>query len=261
MREYGQIQSSYWADPDIKELSDFGKMLGAYLLTSPHSNGLGCFRIPLGYVSEDFGKDLETVRKGFDELFLKWFLSYCEGTNFVLIHKFLRWNPISNPNVAKSRQKEFDIVPKKFKHYNKLCSELIEHGSHFEEPYRNRFETLSKQDPTQPNPDPSLSGKPDIELSADSPEGIISYLNQRSGKNFQSVESNLKFIRARMKEGRTAEEIRRVIDDRITAWTDKPKMQEYLRPGTLFNAEKFNGYFGNLGTAKSADWRRNIKLA
>ncbi len=107
-----------------------------------------------------------------------------------------------------------------------------------------------------------MSGLPDKEAGGDSAEGIILYLNKKAGKKFQAVDSSLKFIRARMREGRTPEEIRAVIDDRVAAWSGDEKMQEYLRPGTLFNAEKFNDYFGNLGAAPAEDqWRNGLKIA
>lgn len=158
MREYGQIQSSFWGDPDIRSLDDVSKLMAAYLLTSPHTNGLGCFRLPLGYLSDDLRKGIETVSKGYAELYQTGFLSRCDETDFILIRNFLKWNPISNPKVAKARVKEFDLIPKKFRYYNDLCDEILKYGSHFDKPFLNHIErvsqTLSKQNPTQPNPNP-----------------------------------------------------------------------------------------------------------
>lgn len=86
-----------------------------------------------------------------------------------------------------------------------------------------------------------MSGKPDDASQ------IIEYLNAQTGKNFQTVDSNLKFIRARMNEGRSLDEIRNVIDRKILEWSGTDS-DHYLRPATLFNAEKFNQYFGQLGS-------------
>lgn len=195
MREYGQIQSGFWANPEIQALSDWGKLLAAYLLTSPHTNGIGCFRMPFGYVSEDFGKGFETVSKGFQELFEKGFLGYCEETKFVVIWKFLKWNPISNPNVAKSRQKEFDAVPKKFKYYKELCQEVAEYGTHMDnpfetlsEPFRNPFETRPEPEKNQKGPrkepddssEPETVSKPPGDPPPDEPPVIEIPLNDKT---------------------------------------------------------------------------------
>ena len=37
-----------------------------------------------------------------------------------------------------------------------------------------------------------------------------------------------------------------VIDRKCLEWLDDPKFSQYLRPSTLFNAEKFNAYVGQL---------------
>ena len=39
-----------------------------------------------------------------------------------------------------------------------------------------------------------------------------------------------------------------VVDRKCLEWLDDPKFSQYLRPSTLFNAEKFNAYIGQLGT-------------
>lgn len=157
MREYGQIQCSFWQKASEEGWSNDAMLLGAYLLTGPHSNGIGCYRLPDGYVSDDLGWTPERVSKGFAELFGKGFCNRF-GT-VVLIPKFLRWNPISNGNVAKARQQEFEAIPSE-EAKSAAALALLEFGNHWANPFRNRLETLSKgfgkgygkQEPTQPNP-------------------------------------------------------------------------------------------------------------
>ena len=144
MREYGQIQSSYWTHPDIQPLSAETKLIGAYLLTCQHTNGIGCFRIPIGYVSIDLGMGIETVSKGFQELFEKGFLVRDEQSEYVLLPTFLRWNPIANPNSAKARQKEFEGIPSSISIMPHLINALREQGAYWQEDFLNRIETLSK---------------------------------------------------------------------------------------------------------------------
>ena len=77
---------------------------------------------------------------------------------------------------------------------------------------------------------------------------LLDILNSKSGKKFKPVESNLKFLRARLKEGHTEKDIIDVIERKILEWQNDPEMKQYIRPATLFNAEKFNQYIGEIGS-------------
>ncbi|WP_018913662.1 conserved phage C-terminal domain-containing protein [Thiomonas sp. FB-6] len=100
-----------------------------------------------------------------------------------------------------------------------------------------------------------MSGKPDAAAE------LLGYLNNQAGRNFRAVKATLKPIQDRLASA-TPEQIRAVIDDRVMAWKDDPKMAEYLRPATLFAASKFESYLGNLGSADSngaqAPWAGGI---
>lgn len=75
-------------------------------------------------------------------------------------------------------------------------------------------------------------------------EAIIAYLNEKAGTRFKPVESNLKFIKARLKDY-SIERLKAVIDLKVKEWRGT-KMQPYLRPETLFNATKFEAYSSGL---------------
>lgn len=75
---------------------------------------------------------------------------------------------------------------------------------------------------------------------------IIDYLNEKAGTHFKPVDSNIKFIKARLKDY-TEEDIKAVIDKKVKEWKGT-KMQPYIRPETLFNATKFESYINGLGT-------------
>jgi uncharacterized phage protein (TIGR02220 family) len=98
----------------------------------------------------------------------------------------------------------------------------------------------------------TLSGKPD-DIAPKNPKqknngaecaSILEYLNEKSGSNFKPVASNLNLIQARLNEGATAGEIKRVIDAKVIDWKKDSKMVKYLRPATLFNATNFAQYAG-----------------
>ena len=75
---------------------------------------------------------------------------------------------------------------------------------------------------------------------------ILETLNLRTGKTFRPVDSNLGLIKARLAEGATHEDLISVIDRKCQEWLNDPKMMQFLRPKTLFNASNFNNYFGDL---------------
>lgn len=72
---------------------------------------------------------------------------------------------------------------------------------------------------------------------------IVEHLNQRAGKNFRhTTKATAAAIRARLREGFTVQDCKDVIDHRVAQWGMNPKMQQYLRPSTLFRPSKFEGY-------------------
>ena len=67
---------------------------------------------------------------------------------------------------------------------------------------------------------------------------IIDYLNQKTGKQFKVMaEGNYKRVIARLNEGYTEADCRKVVDNMVYHWKE-PKMAAYLRPSTLFNNGK-----------------------
>jgi hypothetical protein len=109
--------------------------------------------MPDGYVMADLGWDIETVSKGFTELFRNGFCNRCERTKWVLINSFLKWNPIQNENVAKGRKKEFELVPRKFMYYNKLANEILQNGKHLPNGFERVLKGFRNPEP-EPEPEP-----------------------------------------------------------------------------------------------------------
>lgn len=73
-------------------------------------------------------------------------------------------------------------------------------------------------------------------------EQIVKYLNDKTGKNFKvSSKTTKRHINARLNEGFTLEDFKQVIDNKANEWINDKKMNQYLRPETLFGT-KFEGY-------------------
>ena len=70
---------------------------------------------------------------------------------------------------------------------------------------------------------------------------IIKYLNEKANTNYRvSTKNTQSFIKARLKEGFTVEDFKKVIDIKAKSWVGTD-FEKYLRPVTLFGT-KFENY-------------------
>ena len=71
---------------------------------------------------------------------------------------------------------------------------------------------------------------------------IVDYLNEKGEKQYKHTTNKTKsLIAARFNEGFTLDDFKRVIDVKSKEWKGDPKMDEYIRPQTLFS-NKFESY-------------------
>lgn len=78
---------------------------------------------------------------------------------------------------------------------------------------------------------------------------IIDYLNKRAGKKYSvKTKKTAQLIHKLLDNGFTVEDFERVIDIKCKQWLNNEKMNQYLRPRTLFS-EKFEDYL-NEATAR-----------
>ena len=82
-------------------------------------------------------------------------------------------------------------------------------------------------------------------------KGILLFLNEKTGKNYQPVKANVELIVARLQEGFTTTQLRQVVAKKSREWKPDEKMVQYLRPKTLFNRSNFANYCGELVDAVS----------
>lgn len=157
MRDYGRVYSSFWQSPEMRALPEDARTLALYLLTSPHGNLIGCFRLPDAYAAEDLQWPSERVAEGFRKLQETDFLTRDEATKWLFIRKYLKWNAFENPNVAKAAHKALDQVPA-LSLKPALALALLEFGQHIGDELRNACETLSEPyRKPEPEPEPIQS--------------------------------------------------------------------------------------------------------
>lgn len=91
---------------------------------------------------------------------------------------------------------------------------------------------------------------------------VIDYLNRKASTNYRATTKNTQsFINARVKEGYTVEDFKKVIDSKSKDWLNTD-FEKYLRPSTLFGT-KFENYLNEANkktpTAIGAE-NKNIKV-
>ena len=110
--------------------------------------------------------------------------------------------------------------------------------------------TQKKDINTKENINKTIVGKPD-----ESAIQVLDFLNSKTGKRFKPTKTNLGFINARIKDGFSINDLKIVVDRKASEWLNDPHMNQYLRPSTLFNSEKCDGYL-NTTTALATQNQR-----
>ena len=120
---YGKVYEAYWDGDKIEPLSDRAALLGLFLITGPHRNAIGCFKLGIGAITdvERFGKwGIEGVSKALQEMMDTNFIVRDCKTGWTLITNSLRKDPINGPKVAIHAAQLADKVPKNSPVYSAL---------------------------------------------------------------------------------------------------------------------------------------------
>lgn len=84
---------------------------------------------------------------------------------------------------------------------------------------------------------------------------IVEYLNQQAGTHYKAgAKLTRKKINARLREGFTVEDCKRVVDQKVKDWANDSAMARYIRPETLFGT-KFESYLQQENVKPKTDAR------
>lgn len=115
-------------------------------------------------------------------------------------------------------------------------------------------------------PDPSVKRDPKSKRSCpvapppdDSPpddvepaQRVLNHFNAVTKSSYRDSKTTMGYIRGRLAEDYTADDLVLVVDYLTAKWLNDPKMSDYLRPKTLFGPENCVEYF-----EKAKKWRAN----
>jgi uncharacterized phage protein (TIGR02220 family) len=113
-----------------------------------------------------------------------------------------------------------------------------------------RMKRKGKELPKDPEPNQPEGTKETIPHKE-----IVDYLNEKADKQFKSgSKATQDKIRARWNEGHRVEDFKKVIDNMVAMWKGDEKMDQYLRPATLFHT-KFEAYLNTKPKTKGPSQR------
>ena len=92
---------SLWIEERFTSLPEESRHLLLYLITSPHTNSLGYYRLPNQYICADLQWDLVRVEKAWEPLEKSGLAHHCHKTQIVFLPENFKTNAPENPNVIK----------------------------------------------------------------------------------------------------------------------------------------------------------------
>lgn len=241
MALYRNVHVSFWNDTKvIDEMTPEDRYFMLYLLSNPHTNQVGCYEISVRDISKEMEYTEESIKKLLERFEKKLKVAkYSKKTKELLIMNWYKYNWTSSPKVRACIEKELkNLKNKEFKDYiYNICIPYI-YGMDTHTQEEEEEEQEQEQEEEQSNNKNNQNYK-----------YIIDYLNKKTSKNFKSSSKKTKsLINARLNEGFSVEDFRIVIDTKTTEWLNDKKMEQYLRPETLFG-NKFESYL-NQNTKK-----------
>lgn len=127
MRDYGVVRVRFWDWAKRKKLSPEAREMALYLLTCPHANSLGCFRLPVAYICDDLGIKPTAAMTALGELAGAEFIDRDLDSGWTWIVDYLEHNPIPNGKVGKAIVKLVDQVPTALPFHSALIADLFKH--------------------------------------------------------------------------------------------------------------------------------------
>ncbi len=266
---YIRIASKFWTDEKIIELDTESKLLYLYILTCPHSNMAGYYRLPKEYIMADLKLLPEGLHKPFTKLLQEGLIKYCEKSFVILIPNYYKYNPIQNKNQAKGAAKKTCELPrnslvedyeKAVNAYAASYAELLLKGlpKPFDKPFDKQLperlpntETETETEYRNSNNIYSPAKQDDAAEKIPYSE-IIEYLNMRTGSQYKhATKKTRELIRARWNEGFNLDDFKAVIDKKCVEWIGT-EWEKFLRPVTLFGT-KFESYLNQLSVERKKD--------
>lgn len=172
MSKYRKIESKIWNDAKFNSLSDEAKLLFFFLLTHPHLTALGAMRASINGLADELKWGEKAFREAFQEVFDKGMLKRDEGTCFIWLPNFLKYNKPESPNVVKSWDRWLEYLPE-----CELKNELIQSVKSFLEDLGQAYMKALPEAFRKPMPNHEHEHEINNCRVADATQPVCEYLN------------------------------------------------------------------------------------
>lgn len=117
MRDYASVSPQFWIGKTGKRLRTCveAQLVAMYLVTSPHSNMLGLYYLPVMYIAHETGLGLEGASKGLQRAIEAGFCTYDDDNEMVWVHEMGRFQIgeglAASDNRVKGIHRALDALP------------------------------------------------------------------------------------------------------------------------------------------------------
>ena len=228
MALYRTIQLSFWTDSKV--VDDFtpeDRYFYLYLMTNPHTTLSGCYEVSIRQIASETGYSKDSVERLLERMErIHDVIRFSKETKEILLLNWSKYNWTSSPKLRPAIVESIKAV--KNADFVEFLNNTLYGIDTVSIPYGYGSDTSVTV---------TVSNTDTVTI-----KNIIDYLNIKTNKNFKATSDKTKrLMGARLKEGFTEDDFKRVIDTKCAEWLDDPKMNTYLRPETLFGS-KFESY-------------------
>lgn len=108
---YGVIDCSFWTDRRFQGITGQAREALLYLLSSPHGNHIGCYRISPEYMALDLEWTAEDARDALLSLQKYGLVKYDWDQEVVFVPLYAKWNPLKRGNMDKAACSDAKNLP------------------------------------------------------------------------------------------------------------------------------------------------------
>lgn len=110
-REYGKVATRFWTDARVLSLEGREKLVFLFLLAGTQSNCVGCFRCTSHHIAADAVCTAEEAEQALSRLAAAGLIERDVVAGLVWLPRWLRYNPLLNPNMGKSALMDLLALP------------------------------------------------------------------------------------------------------------------------------------------------------
>jgi len=264
---YGAVDHKFWTNGAAKRLlNDTEKLAFLYLLTSPHSNMIGFYRLPLQYMAHDLEWTVDEARDMMKRLCQEEtgpLVMYDYAREVVLIPAHLKYNSPGKGNREAGAMSQLDELPPTPLHHEfwgcvrKHASSLRQlqskaQGKAKSESSISLFEVIGES----PESGPITAVVTDT--VGDAVDRVLVRINELREKSWNWArytplttkhDQNVKHLGGRLSEGCSEADLILIAEYKAASDGGDEDSRKYFTPNTLYNTKNFEG---NLALAR--DW-------